>query len=350
MAYRRISLLLLVSLLAAGSIHAATELGEPRVGSYRGQALVADIELASLDDPATPPQVRAASPDVYRGASLAVPAVLSSLQLNVLKQGGKYVVHVTSGKPVDTDMLLLFLELGQGGNRDVRLATLMLAADPHPAPVVTQAPVPVAASAPAPAPAIVPVAAPAAPAAARPAPPWRPIAAVAAPLHVGAVSTALPASVRPAPAVSCKASAVHDACAVLDTKNLALQARLAGLEDKIKLLQANLAPAAVTPAATVSAPAAPIASIAPPAKPLAVLVKPKKPKPPAPAPATTPWLWIGVAAAVGLAALGAIVFLLLRRRGRAAPVAPAGPKPPGLMAGVRNRLMPAKVAPTGGQA
>ena len=132
MAYRRTIPLLAAFLLAC---HAgAAELGEPRISSYKGQALVADIELSGLDDPAAPVQVRVANPDVYRGASIGVPPVLSALTLAVVRQGGKQFVHVTSNRPVDTDMLHLFLELGQGNQRDVRLATLWLQADPRPAP------------------------------------------------------------------------------------------------------------------------------------------------------------------------------------------------------------------------
>src|SRR4051812_34982417 len=100
MAHRGIVPLLFSSLLLGSGAHAA-ELGEPRISSYRGQPLVADIELAGLDDPAAPLQVRVANADVYRGASVTVPPALSSLQLNVVKQGGRQVLHVTSNRPVD---------------------------------------------------------------------------------------------------------------------------------------------------------------------------------------------------------------------------------------------------------
>jgi hypothetical protein len=358
MAYRRIFPLLL-SFLA---IHAgAAELGEPRVSSYKGQALVADIELSGLDNPAGAVQVRVANPDVYRGASLAVPAVLSALTLSVVQKGGKPFVHVTSNRPVDTDMLHLFLELGQGNVRDVRLATLWLPADPRPAPpppppsVAAVAPVAVA-------PLPAPVPPPEAPA------PERRIAVQAvhapAPLPLAAVNTALPRSVRAASPASCKASASSNACAVLDTKNVALQAKLVGLEDKIKLLEATLAPAKAAAAATATAAAALTApsadphapSIVPPlpaikTAPVPVLVTPKKPKPavPAPAPSATPWIWIGVAGTVGLAALGAIAWLLLRWRRNKAPK-PAGEPAPAMpkttfIATLKQRFARNKPAP-----
>lgn len=332
MAYRRILPLFIFSLLIVATAGAA-ELGEPRVSSYRGQVLVADIELSGLDDPAAPVQVRVANPDVYRGASISVPPLLSALSLSVVRQGGRQFVHVTSNRPVETDMLHLFLELGQGGGRDVRLATLWLTADPRP---------------PAPAPPVAPVAAPAPVAVAAVAPAPVPVPAHSV-MPLTEVSTALPPSVKRAPSATCKASAVDNTCAVLDTKNVALRAKLVGLEDKIKLLEATLAPAKGAVAATLEAAAvvAPPAAVKAPPEPVAVLVKPKKHKPAAPAPkaSSTPWLWIGVAAAVGLAAIGAIVFLLLRRRGKKLPTAPAAPKPPGLMAAVKARLARKKAAP-----
>jgi hypothetical protein len=358
MAYRRIFPLLL-SFLA---IHAgAAELGEPRVSTYKGQALVADIELSGLDNPAGAVQVRVANLDVYRGASLAVPAVLSALTLSVVQKGGKPFVHVTSNRPVDTDMLHLFLELGQGNVRDVRLATLWLPADPRPAPPPPPPPVaavaPVVVTPPAPVP---PTELPA------PAPVHPGKVHAPAPLHLATVNTALPRSVRVASPASCKASASSNACAVLDTKNVALQAKLVGLEDKIKLLEATLAPAKAAAAATATAAAALTAppadahapSIVPPlpavkAAPVPVLVTPKKPKPAvlasAPAPSATPWVWIGVAATVGLAALGAIAWLLLRWRRNKAPK-PAGAPTPAVpkitfIAGLKQRFARNKPAP-----
>jgi hypothetical protein len=342
MAYRRISLLLFSALLSAAA--GAAELGEPRVSSYRGQALVADIELSNLDDPAAAVQVRVANPDVYRGASMGVPALLSALTLSVVRRDGKQFVHVTSSRPVDSEMLLLFLELAQGGQKDVRLATLWLTADPRPAapPVAVVAPPPATAPAPAPLPVVVAAAAPASASASSSS-----LAPAVLPLHLAPVSTVLPASLRPAPAATCKASASNSACAILDKKNVVLQAKLTGLEDKLKVLQATLASAEAEPAPAAIKPA--LAAPKPAPAPVAVLVQPKKPKPVVPPPSATPWLWIGVAALVALAALGAIVFLLLRRRrgrGEAAPAAPAGPKAPGFVARLKSRLLKGKAPKT----
>lgn len=330
MAQRRLSLFFF-SCLLLGSVRAA-ELGEPRVSSYRGQPLVADIELGAVDEPNASVQARVANADVYRGASLGLPPVLPYLNINVVRRDGRQFIHVTSTKPVDSEMLHLFLELSDGGRRDVRLATLWLAQDTRPAPVAAPVPVP------------APVAAP------EPAPRPRVLAALPAPV------TTLPPVVRAPAPVACRPHAQDNTCAVLDTKNAALRAKLAGLETKIKVLESSLAVAAVKPvpvkpeakpsaAAPVKVEAVKptlIPAVKLPPAPVAVLVKPKKTKAAARAPSATPWGWIAVAAGVALLAAGAIVALLLLRRRRrlaAAALAAAPPGPP-VMAGVKNRLLP----------
>jgi Tfp pilus assembly protein FimV len=114
----------------------AAELGEARVSSHIGQPLVADIELAMIDDPAAPVSVRLASPEVYNGAGIAMPPVLASVNLSVMRRDGRQFLHVTSLRPVDGEHLHLYLELADKGQRTVRLATLWLTADPNPAPVL----------------------------------------------------------------------------------------------------------------------------------------------------------------------------------------------------------------------
>ncbi|WP_036252827.1 FimV family protein, partial [Massilia sp. BSC265] len=85
------------ALLAATSWSAeAAELGEPRVSSFIGQPLVADIELTMLEDAANPVQVRLAHPNVYRGANIGMPAVLSSLRMSVMQRDGRQFLHITS--------------------------------------------------------------------------------------------------------------------------------------------------------------------------------------------------------------------------------------------------------------
>ena len=127
-----LSTLLLVA--AFGTVHAA-ELGEARVSSHIGQPLVADIELTMIDDPSAAVSVRIANPEVYNGAGFAMPPVLASVNLSVMRRDGRQFLHVTSLRPVDSEHLHLYLELQDKGQRSVRLATLWLTPDPHPAPL-----------------------------------------------------------------------------------------------------------------------------------------------------------------------------------------------------------------------
>ncbi|HBZ05041.1 MAG TPA: hypothetical protein DEP03_01270, partial [Massilia sp.] len=123
----------LLAYAALGPVHAA-ELGEARVRSHIGQALAADVELTLVEDPSRPVAARLAHPDVYRGANIALPALLSSLDIAVIRQGGKQFLHLTSSKPVESRHLHVYLELVDGGQRNVRLVTLWFTPDPHPAP------------------------------------------------------------------------------------------------------------------------------------------------------------------------------------------------------------------------
>jgi hypothetical protein len=146
---RRLSFQLANLLFACGLLaraHAA-ELGDVKVNSFIGQHLSADIELTSIDEPAAPVQVRLASIDVYRGANLDMPAVLASLNLSVVRRDGKQFLHVTSTRPVDADHLHLYLDLGDGNRRGVRLATLWFAPDPMPPALPERVAIPMAAPA-----------------------------------------------------------------------------------------------------------------------------------------------------------------------------------------------------------
>jgi len=325
--------------LLAGASHAA-ELGEPRVGSFIGQPLVADIELVMLEDATQPVAVRLAHPEVYRGANVAMAPVLSSLNMSVMRRDGRQFLHVTSLKPVDAAHLHLFLELADGSQRTVRLATLWLAADPNPAPpppvpvpaaaaviaapapqpvrahaeparVVAAAPVPPAPPAPAPAKAVAPR-----PAAPKPAPP-KAVATVPAAEQAPAdkpAASALPVgsacAPQPVPSV--------DACAVLGARNTVLREQLGQLEDKVKVLQVAMG--------------APASAVVPPVKPYKPKIK-KAETPPSEA--GTPWGLIGGGIAAVLALAAAVV--LLRRRKKAGPLRRAEPKV-GLLTRLRARF------------
>lgn len=339
----RLPLIITCALLSGAA--GAAELGDAQVRSYIGQQLAADIELTMLDAPATPVQVRLADPNVYRGANIGMPHVLSTLNMTVTQRNGRQFLHVTSLAPVESSRLHLFLELADGGQRGVRLVTLSMAPNPNPppppAPVRIAAPVVVDTPAPAPV-----VAKP--PPRPRPPPPPKPVVAKIAPapkqepkpepapepkqearpaaepkpapkaLPLPLAAPAAPAACAPAPAPDVDRSTV---CAALDYKNAQLREQIGQLEDKVKVLQVALG---ASPAA-VSKP-----------RPL----DPNKPHParrrPAPEPeASTPWGWIAGGLGAVLALAGAAI-LMVRRRKRGGGIQPMPGVP--LMARLRQRF------------
>lgn len=336
----RLPLIISCALLSGAA--GAAELGEPQIRSYIGQQLVADIELTMLDAPATPVQARLAHPNVYRGANIGMPHVLSTLNMTVTQRDGRQFLRVTSLAPVESSRLHLYLELADGGQRNVRLVTLPMAPDPNPPP--PPAPVRIAAPVVAETPAPAPVAAVAAKPVPRPrpAPPPKPVVAKVEPApkqeakREAKHEAKQAAEPRPAPAAlplplaapaapaACAPSLGVDrstVCAALDYKNAQLREQIGQLEDKVKVLQVALgaSPAAVS-------------------KPRPA--DPGKPHParrrPAPEPeAATPWGWIagGLGAVLALAG-GAIV--LLRRRKRAGQIQPMPGVP--LMTRLRQRF------------
>lgn len=326
----RLPLLFSCALLASAA--GAAELGDQRVSSHMGQPLVADIELTLVENPAAKVEVRLAHPNVYRGASIGMPHVLSTLNMSVMQRDGRQFLHVTSRAPVESSHLHLYLELTDGGQRSVRLATLWLTPDPNPAPppaaVVAPAPVPVPPPVVAPAPKPAPKAVEPAPVAkAAPKPTRKPAEhAPASKAEKPAPPIVLPPP-APAPGACAPAplSAPSRVCAALDYKNTQLREQIGQLEEKVKVLQVAMgaSPAAVT---------------AP---------KPTKAKPrrkPAPEPVDeTPWGWIGGGVAALLALAGGLV--VAKRRGKPAkPRAAAAPKVP-LLARLRQRFARKKSAP-----
>lgn len=325
----RLPLLLTCALLAAASWSAqAAELGEPRVSSFIGQPLVADIELTMLEDAASPVQVRLAHPNVYRGANIGMPAVLSTLRMSVMQRDGRQFLHITSLGAVQAEHLHLYLELADGAQRTVRLATLWLSPDPNPAPPPPPVPVPVAppvappvaaraaesAPAPQPRPALAPKPAPKLETVSRPAPP----PARPKPPAAAKPAESAPPESEPAPAGGACAPQPQqqvDACVVLGARNAMLREQLGQLEDKVKVLQVAMG-------------ASP-ASVMQPAK----LHKPKKKKPEPPPEEGSPWLLAGAGA--GMLAL--LAGLVLAVRGRKAAPRPAAPRL-SLLARLKARL------------
>jgi pilus assembly protein FimV len=302
---------LLLSGVLAGA--QAAELAEPVVRSHIGQPLVADIELSALADEAAPVQVRLASPDVYRGAGIGMHPVLSSLNMTVMRRDGRQYLHITSLKPLDAEYVHLFLELSDGSRRNLRGTTLWLTPDPNPAP-----PPPVAA-------------APAAPPAPVPAPSGQALEAAIARAAMAAPPLRAAAPARAACPQPYSAEQIRT-CAALDYKNAALTAQIVELEEKVRLLQLAVDGKAEHPA--------------PPAVPKKAAPKVAlPPKPVAPPVRKTPWLPIGLGVAALLAAGGAGVVILRKKRSakaKAKPAAPDEPPRPSFIASVKNRLMPGK--------
>jgi hypothetical protein len=352
----RRSRLFLASLALAAFVPAhAAELGDPRVVSHIGQPLVADVELTMLEDAATPVRVRVASPDVYDGAGIAVPPVLSSLNLSVMRRDGRQFLHVTSLRPVDADHVHLYLELVDKGDRAVRLATLWLTPDPNPAPAPARVAGPVVVPEPAAVPARKPgpVAVPgpaAAPVSARkvavPASAPLPLSdavllaqveraraaavaeAPARPAHISvrrphpapavnapvAGAPALPVAHQDAHPAACAIPAGEaQACAALGAKNDELRSRLGQVEDRMKKLQASLGVSG-----TAQPPAGPEARTAP-AKAAAAAAGPVAA---APAPAAA-----APVAATPAAAAPATDAAVAAAHEQPKPVVPAGPRP-----------------------
>lgn len=288
----------------------AVELGEVVVRSHIGQPLVADIELTGFTTDAAAVDARLAHPNVFQGANLSMHPVLSSVRMSVMRRDGRQFLHITSIAPVQTQYVHLFLDLGEGGRRNIRAASLPLTPDPRPAP-------PPPAPTPAPTAETRPVVAAAAPKPVAPAPkPLAPAPKVAVPKAISAV----------APAAACPKPRYTDeeirSCATRDYKNAMLSAQIVELEEKVKALQAALdVPAGIAPAAAVKVNAIKPAKGAPP--PIRTAAR-KKAMPPVEE-TPFPWMWIGAAFAA-LAAVGLATIVVLKRRAKVKVAAPVRPK------------------------
>lgn len=338
----RFTVVALCSSLLISSAHGA-ELGDPVIRSHIGQPLIADVELNMLSDPAGTVTVRMAHADVYKGANISANPVLGSINMAVMKRDGRQFLHITSTRPVGTENLHLFLDITDGGKRNVRAVTLWLTPDPTPAPV----PVPVLASVPAPAPvaASVPVAMPMPMPTPTPVPKAvprvlvspAPMAAPVAPTLASAIARERPARTLTVPA-STVASAICPqspfsadqikACEVSNEKNAVLSAQIVDLEAKVKRLQVAMEGKVAAPVPVAATKAVP----------------PRPPKKVQPVESGFPWL-LTVGLTALFAAIGAGVWFIKRRRkGRADPADPAvEPIYKRLLARLKR---PRKIAPT----
>lgn len=309
----------LLALLAGAGARAA-ELGDATVRSFIGQPLVADIELTALaPDEAGKLQVRLATPDVYRGANIAMNPALQSLSVSVLRRDQRQFLHLTTMRRIEAQYVHLFLELSAGERSMVRAATVWLTPDPAPAPATMPSLAPAAVPAPAPAPL------PARRAAPEPEPEPEMGAAsnpmLAASLRQAA-SVSMPHRRSEAKVCGAQGAAGEQAreCIALDRKNAALSSKLVELEGKVKVLQKELAQ---KPAGAPQAAAARPDSIAP--EPVKALV-PLKPVPlkalkkTAPAArknsesTSTPVMLLAGGATLLLLAIGLAVYAFRRRK------------------------------------
>lgn len=270
----------------------AAELGDAQVRSYIGQPLVADIELTTLADPSQTVAVRMASADVFRAANIAMHPALSGMSLSVVRRDGRQFLHIASVKPVASEYVHLFVDLGEAGRHNVRAATLWLSPDPNPAPppapVLAPVPAPVAVAAPV-------VARPAAPVREEPAPKPKP----AIVLHVPSANAACPQKFS---------DEQIKACTATEYQNGLLSAQIVELEEKVKALQLVVDGKAEPKAA------APAPKITPP------LVPPKAKKEPVPG---FPWLLVSGIVVLLAAIGGGVWFMLSRRKKKSAEAAAA---------------------------
>jgi hypothetical protein len=315
---------LLLAALACAGVGAdaqAAELGEASVRSFIGQPLEADIELVALAPDEQNLRVALASPDVYKGANIAMNPALNSLSMSVTRGGGRQFLHITSVRPIGADHLNLFLELTGGGRSAVRASTIWLNAAP--APLVKPAPLSLPAPAPAPTSAMPDAAG---------SPPKFPSAP--APVRSPVLAHKPPARVP----MNCSRPELGEEaqqCIDLARKNAALSKKLVELEGKIKLLQEGVGP---LPAASAALPAAPAAAAgqASAASASAPAFAPRKLKPLVKSPAAPakpveseqswPLTLLAGGAALLLLLIGSGVYWWRRRKQKSAdPVEPADP-------------------------
>ncbi|WP_426110812.1 hypothetical protein [Massilia sp. PWRC2] len=336
----------MVMLAAAGGHAAAVELGEPQVRSFMGQPLSADIELTGLSSDTATIQAGVADAEVYRAASLQMPAALANAIVTTFRREGRRYLHISAATPIRADHLPIFFTLTENGQKSVRQVTLWLSADPNPPPPPPAPPALVIAPAvPMPPPAVAAVAATVPPA--HVAPPLRPLQLAA---HADSgrrlLQLARPASAA-CPARNNATDTDGDSCAALGASNAALTAHLSELEDKVK--QLSVALQGTTLPTVVITPLAAVAKAAPP-KPLPPKLVPMGSK--AVETTSKPWLVIAIVAAIILSLIAGLVVVLLRQRAKARrrraaetpAAASAAVRMPNFIAKLKSRLMPRRAA------
>lgn len=143
MGFARHHLALAAALLVAGSSAHALGLGRLNVQSSLGETMRAEIDVTSLTpEEASSLKVRVAPPESYRSSGIEYNPVLTSTQVQVVRNGNRTVLRVSSDRSVQEPFVDVILELTWTGGRLVREYTLLF--DPpslaKPAPAVTAQP------------------------------------------------------------------------------------------------------------------------------------------------------------------------------------------------------------------
>jgi pilus assembly protein FimV len=152
MGFARHHLALAAALLVAGSGAQALGLGKLNVQSALGETMRAEIDVTSLTpEEASSLKVRVAPPESYRASGVEYNPVLTSAQVQIVRNNGRTVLRVSSDRSVQEPFIDVILELSWTSGRLVREYTLLFDPPslPKPAPVVTAPPAIAAAPAPA---------------------------------------------------------------------------------------------------------------------------------------------------------------------------------------------------------
>ncbi len=152
MGFARHHLALAAALFVASSGAQALGLGKLSVQSALGETMRAEIDVTSLTpEEASTLKVRVAPPEAYRTSGVEYNSVLTSAQVQVVRNNGRTVLRVSSERSVQEPFVDVILELTWSSGRLVREYTLLFDPPglPKPAPVITAPPAMAAAPAPA---------------------------------------------------------------------------------------------------------------------------------------------------------------------------------------------------------
>ncbi|MDO5057285.1 MAG: FimV/HubP family polar landmark protein [Lautropia sp.] len=105
----------------------AAGLGRLTVQSALGQPLRAEVEVTAVaPDEADSLTARLASPDAFRQAGLQYKEALAGVKMAVEKRDGRYVVKLSSNRPINEPFVDLMLELSWGSGNFTREYTFLL--------------------------------------------------------------------------------------------------------------------------------------------------------------------------------------------------------------------------------